>query len=99
MKFAEQLQPLVEAAGGPTKAAELIGMSRQIITLWLSGDVVPNITTQAGVLFLLGASSDQLPTLKIDLAKESKADPIRLLKQAQRCLAQFLEAQKAHAEK
>ena len=62
MSFASQLQPLVDAAGGPPRAAEVLGRSRQIIYLWLSGKQIPNKDTQAGALFLLGMPSDQLPT-------------------------------------
>lgn len=67
MSFAKQLQPLVDAAGGPTKAAELLGRTRQTINLWLNGSA-PNIDTQAGALFLLGASSDQLPSRRLEIS-------------------------------
>lgn len=61
MKFAEQLQPLVESNGGASAAAEICGVSRQTINLWLRGSV-PNLCTQAGALFLLGIPSYALPT-------------------------------------
>lgn len=54
MTFPSQLRPLVDRVGGSTVAAEICGVSRQIVNLWLRGEGNPNEATQAGALLLLG---------------------------------------------
>lgn len=54
--FASRLRPLVDAYGGPTKAAPLLGVTRQTINLWLRSKDNPSLATQAGALALLTAA-------------------------------------------
>ena len=54
MSFPDQLRPLVDRVGGPTPAAEICGVTRQTVNLWLRGEGNPNAATQAGALLLLG---------------------------------------------
>jgi len=53
MSFADRLRPLVDRVGGPTRAAEICGVTRQSVNLWLRGEGNPNAATQAGALLLL----------------------------------------------
>lgn len=50
--FASQLRPHVERLGAPA-CADLCGVTRQTINLWLRGQGNPNAATQAGALLLL----------------------------------------------
>lgn len=51
--FPSRLCHLVAAYGGPTKAAPLLGVTRQTINLWLRSKGNPSLATQAGALHLL----------------------------------------------
>ncbi len=67
--FSAQLAPLITAAGGPTLAAGICGVTRQTLNLWVRG-ATPNLSMQAGALFLLGQASHELPTNNITLPKD-----------------------------
>lgn len=54
MSFAEQLRPLVEKVGGSTRAAQIFGVTRQAVNLWLRDpDKAPAPVTQCGALEML----------------------------------------------
>jgi len=59
MSFAAHLRPLVEQVGGATAAAEICGVSRQIVNLWLRGEGRPNRATQAGAMLLLARGANE----------------------------------------
>lgn len=61
MTFGTELRPLVDRVGGSTVAAEICGVSRQLVNLWLRGEGNPNASTKAGALLLLGKAKPKPP--------------------------------------
>ncbi len=63
MTFAEQSRAAREKAGlSPIAAAELLGVSSRTIYNWESGDPIPPIATQEGVLVIYARATDATPT-------------------------------------
>lgn len=60
-QFARQLRPLVETLGA-VRAAEVCGVTKRTINLWLAGHGNPNLATQTGALFLLQMASRRSPS-------------------------------------
>lgn len=60
--FAVQLAAYVEALPrGVTQAAELCGVNRRTIHLWLKDQATPNLATRVGVIGLLAMAVPKRP--------------------------------------